>query len=76
MRTVYHPPFEGQPSADLLQAVRAALVLRGSSLSAYAREIGVKRQNLRAALVGEWTGPKARALVRRVMVDTIYGAAP
>lgn len=52
-----------------LKAVRASLVLRGSSLSQWARKNGVKRQNVTKALLGEWQGPKAKALVRKIISD-------
>lgn len=63
------------PSTDLLKAVRAQLILRDSSLSAWAEQNGVKRQNLRKALVGEWRGPKASKLVARVVNDLLRDAA-
>ena len=62
------------PSTGLLKEVRAALVLRDSSLSAISAEFGVKRQNLTKALVGEWTGPKADKLVRAVVNSLAQGA--
>lgn len=40
--------------------------MRESSLSEFARELGVKRQNLTKALVGEWKGPTATELVELV----------
>jgi lambda repressor-like predicted transcriptional regulator len=58
-----------------LKAVRAQLILRDSSLSAWAQQNGVKRQNLRKALLGEWQGPKAAKLVERVFNDLLRDAA-
>ena len=57
------------PSAALLTLVRAALVGKGTSLSAWARANGHHRQNVSAALKGTWTGPKATDLVTRVLQD-------
>ena len=57
------------PSQDLLKAVRAALVLRGSSLSKWSEQNGVKRQNLTKALVGEWKGTKATLLLSALRDD-------
>jgi len=64
------------PGPAFLKAVWASLVLRGSSLSEWARENGVKRQNLTKALLGEWKGPKADALVRRIVRDVSCEAEP
>lgn len=61
------------PSPELLKAVRAALVLRGTSLNRWATENSVKRQNLTKALTGSWTGPKATILVAKVRVEC-FGA--
>lgn len=52
------------PSDELLKAVRAGFIMQGSSLHAWASSRGVHHQNLRKALVGEWSGPKAAALVK------------
>ena len=59
------------PSRDLLKAVRAALLLRDHSLTSWAAQAGVKRQNLTAALLGTWKGPKASALVERVTSEVL-----
>lgn len=61
------------PSDQLLKAARASLILRGSSLSAWSRNNGCKRQNLTTALNGQWFGPAARALVAR-FIDDVQGA--
>jgi hypothetical protein len=46
--------------------VRAAIVIRGSSLSAWCAANGATRQNADKALLGRWTGPKAAALIERI----------
>ena len=58
------------PSRELLKAAKAALLLRDSSLSEFARSQGVARQNLCKALAGNWTGPRAASLVERT-VETL-----
>lgn len=58
------PPFI--PSEQLLKEVRAALMLKGSSLSAVCKAHGLVRQNVSAALTGQWKGPKATALATSV----------
>jgi len=55
------------PNPELLKRVRAALVLKGSSLNAFCRESGLTRQNVSAALAGNWRGPKASALVQLIL---------
>lgn len=57
------------PSAELLKAVRVKLLLRDVSLTVYAGQRGVKRQNLTKALLGVWRGPTARLLVQDVLDD-------
>ncbi|WP_128269485.1 hypothetical protein [Paenirhodobacter populi] len=52
------------PSDELLKAVRAGFIMQGGSLHAWAASYGVHHQNLRKALVGECSGPKAAALVK------------
>jgi hypothetical protein len=47
--------------------VRAGFVALGTSLNAWCRENGVTLQSADKALNGEWTGPGAEALVRRIM---------
>ena len=52
---------------QLVKALRARLVLEGSSLEKWAGENSVKRQNLCKALEGEWKGPKAQQLVQKAI---------
>ena len=54
------------PSRQLLKEVRSVLILKDSSLSNLADELGLQRQNLTKALVGDWKGPKANRIVARV----------
>lgn len=56
------------PSNELLKAVRAGFIMQGGSLHAWAASHGVHHQNLRKALVGEWSGPKAAVLVEAAVV--------
>jgi len=46
--------------------VRVAFMTRGSSLHAWCKANLVAMPNARAALLGEWVGPKATALVERI----------
>ena len=70
MQHVYHESgaaAPANPSAALLRAVRAGLVARGSSLNAWCKARKIMRQNATKALVGDWKGPKATALVAKLM---------
>lgn len=62
-----------KPSPELLKAVRAGLIAQGSSLSRWADEHAVKRQNLTKAVIGQWTGPRASQLVQEVVQDAMRG---
>lgn len=55
------------PSDQLLKDVRAHLVGRGTSLSAFCKEHGFLRQAVAQALSGDRSGPKARLLVARFL---------
>jgi hypothetical protein len=48
-------------------AVRAAFVSLGGSLGAWCRARGYHQQNVRMALVGQWEGPRARAVRDEVL---------
>lgn len=56
-------------SKQAVKAVRIRLIQLDLSFSAYCREKGYTRQYLGAALLGNWTGPKAEELVRPVCQD-------
>jgi hypothetical protein len=45
---------------------KAGFVERGTPLNAWCRQNGVIRQNADRALLGQWTGPRATALVDRI----------
>lgn len=62
MDTIIHAPSE-----DLLVTVRAGFVRNRTSLAAWCRQRGVKRENARKALVGSWNGPKARRLRQEIV---------
>lgn len=61
------------PNPELLKRVRAALVLKGTSLNAFCRKNRLTRQNVSAALAGDWRGPKASALVQLVLAKIELG---
>lgn len=47
--------------------VRLAFISRGTSLHAWCGANGIAMQNARAALIGLWQGPKAAALVAKIV---------
>ena len=47
--------------------VRAAFVAKGTSFKAWCEKEGVKRQNADTALMDQWKGPKASAIVARIL---------
>lgn len=53
---------------DRHRMVRAGFILKGTSLAAWCRENGVKHQNAHKAIIGTWTGPKAKSLLTRIMI--------
>lgn len=50
--------------------VRAAFVAKGMSLKAWCEQEGVKRQNADNALMDQWKGKKASAIVARILEAT------
>lgn len=62
-----------KPGPQTLKAIRGALVVQGSTLSRWADENGVKRQNLTKAILGEWNGPKGQAWFSAVIEDVMGG---
>lgn len=55
------------PGPELYAQVRAGFVRRGLSLHRWCLNNGVTRQNATLALLGGWRGPKAKALLRRIV---------
>jgi gp16 family phage-associated protein len=51
------------PSPELLKAVRAELILKGTSLKAFCEANGFVRQHVGQVISGKRTGPKATELV-------------
>jgi hypothetical protein len=51
----------------LYQQVLGGFVFQGTYLSRWCRENGIKRQNARKALLGEWNGPTAKVLRQRIV---------
>lgn len=49
--------------------VRGGFIARGTSFNAWCIAAGVRRQNAAAALLGKARGPKARALVARMLKE-------
>jgi len=72
MSAYQHPT----PSPELLKEVMGLLVMQGQTLSGWARKNGFAKQNVRKALIGDWAGPKAAALVERVYCEAKRRDAP
>lgn len=49
--------------------VRAAFLLRDSSLHAWCASNGIAMPNARAAMLQEWNGPRAKEVVRQIIRD-------
>lgn len=47
--------------------IRSAFVARGTSFHAWCLTSGINPNNARKAVIGKWTGPKARQLVSQIM---------
>jgi len=48
-------------------AIRSGFVAQGTTLSAWCRANGFHRPNVHKALMMEWVGPKAEAIVEAVL---------
>lgn len=46
--------------------IRAGFTLQGTSLCAWCLTNGINPQNARKAIIGKWTGPKARLLIQQI----------
>lgn len=54
------------PGPQLLKAVRAGFVMRGTTLNAWCKKHQIHRSNATGALLGAWRGPKGKAIVAKV----------
>ncbi len=61
-----HTDFKG-PGNHLYRAVRAGLINRGTNLNQWCIQHRIQRQNARDCLLGNWNGPKAKRLRRRLL---------
>lgn len=52
--------------------IRGALVVQGTSFDAWCRREGITRQNADKALLGQWNGPTATALVERILAAACF----
>lgn len=59
-----------ESAANRLQRVKAGFTLRGTSLSEWSRRQGFARQNVRAAIIGTWRGPKADEVAARAIRES------
>lgn len=55
---------------QLYASVKAGFVSKHSSLHKWCSENNIARQNARAALLGTWTGPKAKTLVEKLISES------
>ena len=55
------------PSLQLVNQVRAAFIVRGTTLGKWCRDNGLRLTNVRAALVGTWNGAAGQKMRRRVV---------
>lgn len=62
--------YHGGGAARYLK-VRMAFIERGSSLHAWCKVNRVPMPNVRAAFLGTWNGPRAKALVARVTEEAM-----
>lgn len=59
-----------QPSVQLAREVRAAFILKGTTLKAWCRANNTHFSNARNCLVGSWDGPAARKMRARLIKDS------
>lgn len=59
-----------RPAPADVQAIRAAFVAQGTSLTAWCAAQGLHRPNVMKALSGEWAGPKAEEVRAQVFHAT------
>ena len=56
-----------EPSLELARQVRAAFILKGTTLKGWCTKENMHFSNARNALVGSWNGPAAKALRVRIV---------
>lgn len=56
-----------EPSIQLAREVRAAFVLKGTTLKGWCNENNMHFSNARNCLVGSWNGPAAQRLRARIL---------
>lgn len=56
-----------RPGADLYRLVKAGFVAKGTTFTAYCHSAGIIPSNGRQALLGSWTGPRGREVVRKLV---------
>jgi hypothetical protein len=57
----------GEGGKRLYTLVRASFILRGTSFTAWCNDQGLRHANVRAAIIGTWTGPKATEVASRAV---------
>lgn len=64
-----------EPSVELVQEVRIGFIRQGTTLTAWTREQGMRISDARSALIGNWNGPKGKALRERILRAAAIKAA-
>lgn len=59
-----------QPGQELVNAVRAGFVLKGTSMNKYCLSNAIDVSNAKKALLGSWDGPKALVLRNRLIEES------
>lgn len=55
------------PSLELLRLVRAAFIVKDTTMKAWCRDNGIHLSNARNALIGSWNGPAGKAMRARIV---------
>lgn len=58
-----------EPGPLLWQAIKAAFLLKGTTVNGWSKDNDVCSSHVRAAVIGVWNGPKGIALRNRVIQE-------
>ncbi|MFA5589819.1 MAG: hypothetical protein WDA70_03750 [Lysobacteraceae bacterium] len=61
------PQTDTDPGTRLMQQVRAAFILHGTTYTSWCRSQSIDPSLVRQAIFGTWAGPKGRAWRRKVL---------
>ncbi len=65
MPKVYH----NHSDIQTMREIRAAFISRGTSFHAWCASNKIDSHNARKVIIGKWTGPKANALVNKILLE-------